>query len=148
MPAQAEAAAGPPPVSHLEEALASADGRETGGILLGHGPDHSGRIRITEAGRPGPLAVRREDYFLRDLEHARALAAAAWARERALWIGEWHTHPHGDPRPSSRDLETYAHLLAAGELEFGVVVSAILVADKGSGWESPGIAVWVIRGRS
>jgi integrative and conjugative element protein (TIGR02256 family) len=88
----------------------SADGSETGGILLGRGPDADGVVRVEIAGEPGPRAERRPDFFLRDLEHARGLAARAWQETGAVWIGEWHTHPMGGARPSATDLGTYARL--------------------------------------
>lgn len=79
----------------------SADGRETGGILLGRGPDADGVVRVEIAGDAGPRADRRPDFFLRDLSHARELADGAWKRSRAVWVGEWHTHPTGGPEPSA-----------------------------------------------
>src|SRR4051812_24966041 len=75
------------------EAAASRDGRETGGILLGH--DEGTQLYVTVAGDPGVGAVRSADRFLRDLEHARLLADAAYQRDGSVWIGEWHTHPTG-----------------------------------------------------
>lgn len=120
----------------------SADGRETGGILLGHGPDAGGLIRVTEAGDPGPAARREPGFFLRDLGHAQSLAAAAWERSKAVWVGEWHTHPHGDPQPSSTDLSTYAGLLLSAGLEFEAFVSVIAIPEPD--WKRPLIFGWVL----
>jgi integrative and conjugative element protein (TIGR02256 family) len=124
-------------------AAESVDGRETGGILLGRGPGRHGTVRVEQAGDPGPNAQRRPDFFLRDLEHAQQLAAAAWEARRAVWVGEWHTHPAGDPRPSQRDMRTYAGLLSAAELAFEVVVSIIVMPDAELGWERPALATWI-----
>jgi integrative and conjugative element protein (TIGR02256 family) len=128
----------------VEMSSASADGNETGGILLGRGPDAAGLVIVERAGDPGPKADRRPDYFLRDLAHARTLAAAAWEQDKAIWVGEWHTHVHGDPRPSPTDLATYAGHLAAAELEFEVFVSIIAVPDQERGWEDPLLAPWLL----
>jgi integrative and conjugative element protein (TIGR02256 family) len=121
----------------------SADGRETGGILIGRGPDPAGLIVIDEAGDAGPAAIRRPDFFLRDRAHAERLAQTAWADREGVWVGDWHTHPLGGPQPSERDLRTYAGLLAAAELEFRVFVSIIVVPDQEAGWREPHLYPWL-----
>lgn len=122
----------------------SADGRETGGILLGRGPVPDGVVVIEQAGDPGPAAVRRRDFFLRDRLHAQALADTAWLDREAVWVGDWHTHPMGGPSPSRRDLRTYAGLLAAAELGFEVFVSIIVVPDDDLGWGRPQLHPWIL----
>lgn len=126
----------------LRLAAESSDGRETGGILIGRGPDDDGVIIVDEAGGPGPDAIRRADFFLRDRGHAQALADAAWADRKAVWVGDWHTHPTGGPTPSSRDLRTYRGLLVAAELSFDVFLSIIVVPDEARGWERPQLHAW------
>lgn len=93
----------------------------------------------TAAGDAGPEAVRRPDFFLRDLAHAKELAERAWQSSRAVWVGEWHTHPMGGPQPSQTDLQTYARLLSMGDLNFEVFVSIIVVPDPRVGWDEPSI---------
>jgi integrative and conjugative element protein (TIGR02256 family) len=122
----------------------SEDGRETGGILLGKGPSEHGLIDIIQAGDPGPEAVRQPDSFLRDLNHARELADAAWPRSRAAWIGEWHTHPGAGPAPSARDLVTYADLLANPGLGFDVFVAIIVTPGRERDWNEPTLTPWLI----
>jgi len=123
----------------LRKAAQSRDGDETGGILLGHLRD-GGTAEVRSAGGPGPSAVRRPTFFLRDLEHARRLAEEAFTRDGSIWIGEWHTHPDTAPVPSDRDQDTYARLLADPELRFEVVVSIIL-AGQGD-WTDPVAYAW------
>jgi integrative and conjugative element protein (TIGR02256 family) len=123
-------------------AAESEDGRETGGILLGRGPDANKVITVERAGEPGPEAERRPDYFLRDLAYARELAGAAWEEAEAVWVGEWHTHPTGPPMPSARDLVTYAALLADPDLSFGMFVSIIVIPDPD--WKNPRLLTWVL----
>lgn len=122
----------------------SSDGNETGGILLGRGPDPAGGIHVEIAGDPGPNADRRPDFFLRDLAHAQLLATRAWEEQRAIWVGEWHTHPEGGPAPSPVDLATYARLLSASALEFEVFVSVIVIPDEAEGWAKPGLYPWTL----
>jgi integrative and conjugative element protein (TIGR02256 family) len=127
-----------------ELARAASDGRETGGILLGRGPDEHGVIVVEEAGDAGDHAERRPDYFLRDRAHAERLAEIAWERSRAVWVGEWHTHPNGLPIPSTRDLATYSALLDDSELAFKALVSVIAVPDPAQRWQAPRLLVWVL----
>ena len=122
----------------------SSDGRETGGILLGRGPDDAGVVRVEIAGDHGPAADRRPDFFLRDLAHARALADEAWQQSRAIWVGEWHTHPTGARAPSASDLSTYTRLLAASALEFESFVSIIVIPDAVDGWANPRLWPWLL----
>jgi integrative and conjugative element protein (TIGR02256 family) len=121
----------------------SEDGCETGGILLGRGPTEDG-VSVEMAGDAGPRADRRPDYFLRDLSHARSLAADAWRRSQAVWVGEWHTHPRGEREPSTSDLATYVRLLGASDLEFEVFVSIIVVPGDGGDWEQPELWPWLL----
>ncbi|HEY8465211.1 MAG TPA: Mov34/MPN/PAD-1 family protein [Solirubrobacterales bacterium] len=129
-------------IEHL--ARESSDGNETGGILLGRGPDAGGEIHVEIAGDPGPNADRRPDFFLRDLAHAQLLASRAWEERRAIWVGEWHTHPEGGVAPSPVDLATYARLLSASALEFEVFVSVIVVPDEAEGWSMPRLHPWTL----
>lgn len=130
------------------EALAalSADGRETGGILLGRGPDPAGLLTVEIAGEPGPRATRERGFFLRDLPQARRLAATAWAERRAVWVGEWHTHPSGEPRPSNADIATYVRLLAAAELHFSLFAAIIVTPDPDPerGFAAPRLWPWLL----
>lgn len=125
-----------------ELARVSEDGLETGGILLGRGPSPYGLLDILDAGDPGPNAVRHADSFLRDLAHAQQLADAAWTRNRATWIGEWHTHPETGADPSPRDLVTYAELLTQPGLDF--TVSIIVTPGIDKDWTSPALTPWLI----
>lgn len=125
-----------------ELASESEDGRETGGILLGRGPNTENVITVERAGDPGPAAKRRPDYFLRDLTHAHDLADAAWQETEAVWVGEWHTHPTGPATPSARDLITYAALLADPDLSFRTFVSIIVVPNPD--WKNPCLLTWAL----
>jgi len=127
-----------------ELAQLSEDGLETGGILLGRGPSDHGLIDVIEVGDPGPRARREPTTFLRDLDHARTLADAAWEHSRATWIGEWHTHPKAGPEPSARDLVTYAQLLDDATLRFAVFVSIIVTPRDPGGWADAALTPWLI----
>jgi integrative and conjugative element protein (TIGR02256 family) len=128
------------------EAVVSADGRETGGILLGFDADEQGEALALEAGGPGPNAERRADFFQRDLEHAQQLADAAYDRRCARWIGEWHTHPRGFLTPSRRDLRTYRSFLRDPELHFANFL-ALIVSARDAEWKELIVTGWTIEQR-
>jgi integrative and conjugative element protein (TIGR02256 family) len=121
-------------------ASGSADGNETGGILLG-ALHADGTAVVRRAGGPGPVAVRTPVFFLRDLGHAQRLAAEEFTVSGSVWIGDWHTHPCSALVPSSRDLATYAGLLTDPDLSFPAFLT--LIVDPGPlGWEQPRMAGW------
>lgn len=134
----------PPGVANVivREAPASLDGRETGGILLGH--DLGDQIQVTVAGGPGPNADRRADGFLRDLEYSRQLADRAYETDASVWIGEWHTHPTGPTNPSPRDIKTYLELFANQDLNFKRIVSLIVVPCSTHGWTETIVIPWLV----
>lgn len=121
------------------EAVRSADGLETGGILLGN--DATDGISIRHAGGPGPNATRGARTFMRDLAHARRLADSAWSEDRSQWIGEWHTHPAGGLSPSEVDLHSYMRHLHDPELGFDRLVAIIAGFDSS---ERVVVASWLV----
>ncbi len=123
------------------EAKASADGTETGGILLGH--DRGETLVVTVAGDPGPKAQRVRNRFKRDLAHAQVLADRAYDRDGSIWIGEWHTHPRGPVEPSKLDCRTYASHLADSSLGFDRFLSFIVLPCCDHGWDHVTVAAWV-----
>ena len=128
----------------LNEATVSRDGKETGGILLGHDLDATGTIAVIEAGDPGPRAVRRRDFFRRDLNHAQRLANDAYRQHQAEWVGEWHTHVLSGDVPSSLDLKTYRGFLADPELGFDVFLSIIVTTRESEQWETCRLTMWKV----
>ncbi|MEU7443989.1 Mov34/MPN/PAD-1 family protein [Streptomyces sp. NPDC044780] len=55
----------------------------------------------------------------------------AFAADRSVWVGEWHTHPTGRPVPSARDTATYRGLLDDPELGFHSVIAVIFAPQQG-----------------
>jgi len=123
-----------------EFAGAAADGRETGGILLGTDHGLAEPIIVRHCGGPGPAAIRRRAYFRRDLAHAAAVAADA--ADGSTWIGEWHTHGAAMPEPSARDLRTYKKLLDDPRLAFARILAVIALARPDASWHAPVLHAW------
>ncbi len=141
------------------EALASADNRETGGILLGHDPwtDHRGSTPgslIRHAGDPGPAAVRRPAFFRRDYPHTQQLALDAFKLDQSVWIGEWHTHPRGPRHPSRTDDRIYRRHLADPALNLerfvALIVTPTLTWSDGRprrNWQHVRCTAWIVDSR-
>lgn len=101
-------------------------GRETGGILLGH--QHTdGQLTVNQAAGPGPRAEQTPSSFRRDPAHAGEISARAYARNHSVWLGDWHTHPIGPPYPSNLDLASYAGLVADPTSGFEAFLSIIVI---------------------
>jgi len=122
----------------------AAGGRETGGILLGrHRSQADQPVDVVHAGDAGPRAVRRADFFRRDVAHAQALADLAYVTDGSVWLGEWHTHATG-PAPSARDLASYHLLLADPELDFHLLLAVIALPDPDHRWDRPRLSGWLV----
>lgn len=120
----------------------SADGNETGGVLLGFDATDGAPLTVSAAGDAGPNAERSPVRFRRDLEHAQLLARDAWLLDRSLWIGDWHTHPMGVPQPSLTDLGSYRRVLATRAMP--IFLSIIVSPRGGSDWAEPEIGTWLV----
>ena len=76
---------------------------ETGGVLLGR-PTPSGEPHIVELIGPGPDARRTPTTFDPDTDWQQDQLDAAFAATPGLsYLGDWHSHPNGVPRPSGLD---------------------------------------------
>lgn len=78
---------------------------ETGGIILGRETDHA--CTVSEVIGPGPSAEHRRASF--DPDHGWQVAEVArlWRDQKGkiTYLGDWHSHPGGAPRPSPLDRE-------------------------------------------
>ena len=83
--------------------------KETGGVLMGF-REGKEAIVVTRTSGPGPKAIRKSDWFERDLEHCQAELEKTYNElgKRGLYVGEWHYHPTGSNKPSTQDLLSLA----------------------------------------
>jgi integrative and conjugative element protein (TIGR02256 family) len=77
--------------------------RETGGPLFGY--EVCGELVVTRACPPGPAAIHLP-WLYRPDKRAVQDAIDRFAVASVRWIGSWHTHPFGRPRPSILDRRT------------------------------------------
>lgn len=130
----------------VDYAAQAADGRETGGILLGHDPGLTARPLVRHVGDAGPNAVRRRSTFVRDQAHAQTLAERQHCVDRSVWIGDWHTHLIALPEPSDRDLTSYRRLLDDPDLSFARFLAVIVLAGPDDDWSRPSLHAWSFTG--
>lgn len=79
---------------------------ETGGILLGFIDSNS--LIVTHASLPGPNAIHKRAYFMRDKKFCQEYLDCIH-REfagKVHYIGEWHKHLELKPSPSRTDIDS------------------------------------------
>lgn len=124
----------------------STDGRETGGLLLGHDPGLTATPVVRHVGDAGPRAIRERDQFVRDPVHGQRCADTAFALDGSVWIGDWHTHLVDLPTPSPRDLASYRRLLHDPDLSFARFLALIVLAGPDNDWANPRLHAWSYTG--
>jgi JAB domain-containing protein similar to deubiquitination enzymes len=123
-----------------DELMATADGRETGGALMG------------SIGRGGSVVVEHvvgpTDWTERDA-HTFRIERDSWLLiERShdqpgwLWLGDWHSHDELEPRPSQHDFDGWRAAVRRG---VGLYVGVIATPDPDVDWrfDAPRFAAWI-----
>jgi integrative and conjugative element protein (TIGR02256 family) len=130
----------------MEVRRASPYGVENGGHLYGWPPTKYGAT-ITTATDAGPDSEHKANSLT--LTHPERLEAqfgefTRRAMENGLClVGDWHTHPSGNPQPSAPDRKAWASVLRRSGLEH--YVGLIVTPSRGGvGWMSPEIHPWVV----
>jgi integrative and conjugative element protein (TIGR02256 family) len=89
----------------IESQCVSANGNETGGILIGYYTDDRTTAVITEATAPPKDSRQGRSWFLRGVAGLKSLLVSRWRNfgQRTFYVGEWHFHPSIDVEPSDHD---------------------------------------------
>lgn len=92
----------------LRELFSSAKPNETGGILVGYVNWEREVVYITRALKPPSDSRSSPLAFVRGISDIPEEVRRIHERTGAMlgYVGEWHTHPGGDPQPSYQDLST------------------------------------------
>ncbi|WP_158611843.1 Mov34/MPN/PAD-1 family protein [Guyparkeria sp. SCN-R1] len=89
-------------IDTLRGQAVSAGRRETGGILIGY--YRNGEAIITEVTSPPPDSKSGWFRFERGTRGVKSYLEEKWAADpREFYLGEWHSHPTQQARPSSTD---------------------------------------------
>lgn len=76
---------------------------ETGGILIGKYTAALDCAVVTEVTPPSPDSKRGRYWFMRGVKGLREKLRALWKERSGFYLGEWHFHPEGAPKPSETD---------------------------------------------
>lgn len=86
-------------------------GTETGGVLAGY-IDEQGNVSVRFASGPGPKAVQTRTKFEKDVEFCQKYLDDLYKEygDRAIYLGEWHSHPNENNTPSNTDLRSLSEI--------------------------------------
>jgi integrative and conjugative element protein (TIGR02256 family) len=84
---------------------------ETGGVLAGY-IDNDSKIVVTEVSGPGPKAIKTATQFQKDIEFCQEFLDTMYKRygEKAIYVGEWHSHPSRNNNPSGIDIRSLTQI--------------------------------------
>lgn len=102
---------------------------EAGGILLGF--VYPGFTEICEATIPGKLDRFGQFFFIRSKNGAQRKINKAWIKSEGslIYLGEWHTHPDINPKPSITDIDMIKKQLKETEMEIDFLYLIIVGRD-------------------
>jgi len=91
----------------LKERVVRKARTETGGVLAGYRSD-DGDVFITHASDAGPNAVEKSDRFEKDIQFCQQFLNNLLEEygDKAIYLGEWHSHPNENNRPSQMDISS------------------------------------------
>lgn len=110
---------------------------EAGGLLLGRFFDSETDVIVDEATRPMRKDRRSRFAFWRPRSSAQKTVNLAWRRSEGTrnFLGEWHTHPEGQPRPSDQDTQNWRRIAAEAQFEQHSLLFAIAGVESIGVWE-------------
>lgn len=110
---------------------------EAGGMLLGRLISESRDLVIDEVTEPTKLDLKGRFYFIRRRRAAQRRVNKAWLKSNGTlnYLGEWHSHPEDDPRPSQVDIENWHRIGAQARFEQDSLLFAIVGRSRTRLWE-------------
>lgn len=82
-----------------------ANGKETGGILIGKYSDDLSKAIISLASGAPPDSTAGRTWFARGVKGLRKLLDKCHKTAGSYYLGEWHYHPFASPQPSGHDIK-------------------------------------------
>lgn len=113
---------------------------ETGGVLAGyHAGDGSRATIVTHVLGPGPGARHAKSRFEPDSAWQEQQIAELYERSGRVttYLGDWHSHPHGRPRPSPLDHKT-ARTIATTHSARSPRPLMVIIGWRRDAWEPRG----------
>ena len=109
---------------------------ETGGILLGHYAASHDRAIVTEITRAPADSQSGSTWFVRGVRGLQQKLDRLWQRNQAYYLGEWHFHPFGPPRPSPTDQGQMQEISHSKQYHCPEPVLLILGGDPKAEWSA------------
>lgn len=128
------------PLMAVRFASALAGGKETGGVLIGEYDSNRVAVvsAVTWASAPSNAGP---SWFHRPAADTQERLDREWAMpRRRYYLGEWHLHPAGPPRPSRRDFDQMTEI--AADTEYRCPEPILVVEARRGPW--PRCTVWVV----
>lgn len=99
---------------------------ETGGVLAGK-IDDNGNFIITDASEPGPKAIQTATKFEKDIEYCQKFLDELFlsSDKQVVYLGEWHSHPSKNTRPSGTDIKSLTEI--AFQKEYLTDIPAMII---------------------
>lgn len=98
----------------MQQLVAAEPAVETGGVLAGF-TDRDGNLEVRFASGPGPKAVRTPRRFEKDEAFCQAFLDDLARENGAVYLGEWHSHPSANNKPSGTDLKSLSEIAVQKE---------------------------------
>lgn len=120
--------------SHRQVAARAA---EAGGILLGRLIKNSMDVVVDRVSPPSPADKRSRFRFFRRARPAQEVVDAAWRTSggTTAYLGEWHTHPEEQPRPSCIDRRDWRRIVRRARFEQDALLFVIVGVLSIGVWE-------------
>lgn len=119
----------------MVDICARAGGQETGGILIGHYSDGLDHAVISNVIRPPSDSRAGRAWFRRGVVGLNSILNRLWRGRRGYYIGEWHSHPSADPRPSPADCAQMAQIAVSDSYNCPEPILVIIGGGPDREWE-------------
>lgn len=98
-------------IEYLQSLVARNTPVETGGVLAGCKDAH-GNFHITHASDSGPNAKKSVRGFFKDVPYCQQFLDDLYVQSsgNTVYLGEWHSHPNSDNRPSTTDINSLSDI--------------------------------------
>lgn len=114
----------------------ASNGKETGGVLVGHyTPSHDCAV-VTEVSGPPADSRASRIRFQRGVHGLKQWLTSLWKRsQRQYYLGEWHSHPYANPYPSEDDCSQMREIAALPEYHCPEPLLIIIGGDPQGEWQ-------------
>ncbi|MDK8181709.1 Mov34/MPN/PAD-1 family protein [Paenibacillus sp. UMB4589-SE434] len=104
---------------------------EAGGILLGRLYGNE-KVVIEQVSVPSRVDKSGRFFFDRNVKKAQQLVNQAWedSNGEIRYLGEWHTHPESDPKPSSVDRKLLRDMLKDTKMDIDYLFLIIVGIER------------------